>query len=280
METPARISKRTMTKYDAQFYSEVFNSSLGMPTPPTSTANDDTAHANKRRRLTPPMGLDTPCISSREIQFKRDTSYLSTPPETMSLRVTIPEPVVTKDDQRALAIRRAAARRWIPKLQGPFPKRREIGEAYKLKLMRHYTSPTTSSEPNFIKPHIDVSPRVDRLRQRFPKVLTSIPKLNLQVPGPMACAPPKATQGRKSEENNMQLKMNKNITKSEAAQRLAWKSFSATERDRIDRGREAMMESGLMVDDLNSEQRGTKNGLPEWRKKNTGKFAREKRNAI
>ncbi|EAT84384.2 hypothetical protein SNOG_08108 [Parastagonospora nodorum SN15] len=103
---------------------------------------------------------------------------------------------------------------------------------------------------------------------------------NDEVPGPMVCAPPKATQGRKSEENNMQLKMNKNITKSEAAQRLAWKSFSATERDRIDRGREAMMESGLIVDDLNSEQRGTKNGLPEWRKKNTGKFAREKRNAI
>lgn len=279
METPARISKRTMTKYDAQFYSEVFNSSLGMPTPPTSTANDDTAHANKRRRLTPLAGLDTPCISSREGHGNREASYLSTPPETMSLRVTIPEPVVTKEDQRTLAIRRAAAQRWIPKLQNPFPKRGEIGEAYKLKLMRHYTSPTTSSEPNFIKPHIDVSPRVDGLRQKFPRVLTSIPKLRLLVPDSMHLAPPRATQDRKLEDN-MQLKMNKNITKSEAAQRLAWQSFSATEKDRIDRGREAMMESGLITDDLISERRGTRNGLPEWRKKNTGTFAREKRDVI
>jgi len=279
MDTPARTSKRAMTKYDAQFYSEVFNSSLGMPTPPTSTANDDTANTNKRRRLTPPTRLDTPFISSGEGHGKQDTSYSSTPPETMSLRVTIPEPVVTKEDHRTLAIRRAAAQRWVSKLQGPFPKRKEIGEAYKLKLMRHYTSPTTSSEPNFIKPRIDVSPRVDRLRQQFPRVLTSIPKLRLLVPGSMHFAPPRATQDRKHEDN-MQLKMNKTITKSEAAQRLAWQSFSATEKDRIDRGREAMMESGLITDDLISERCGTRNGLPEWRKKITGKFAREKRDAI
>lgn len=84
-------------------------------------------------------------------------------------------------------------------------------------------------------------------------------------------------QDFKTMDDHMRLRVNKDITRSERVQRLAWKSFSATERDRVDRGREAMMESGLVVEDLVKESRGAKNGLPEWKKCTTGRFAKEKR---
>jgi hypothetical protein len=78
----------------------------------------------------------------------------------------------------------------------------------------------------------------------------------------------------------MRLRANKDITRSEQAHRLAWESFSATERDRIDREREAMMESGLIVEELIKEARGVKNELPEWKKYTTGRFAKEKRSIL
>jgi hypothetical protein len=37
-----------------------------------------------------------------------------------------------------------------------------------------------------------------------------------------------------------------------------------------------MMESGLVMGDLYKENHGAKNGLPEWRKRHTGKFSKEK----
>jgi hypothetical protein len=275
METTTKISKRTVTKYDAQFYLEVHRSNLGIPTPPTSTANDDTPHANKRRRLSPPSS-DTASIFSKDGAGEQDTPPSSATPETMSLRLIIPQPVLTKEDHRTLAIRRAAAERWRPKLQKPFPQRKEINEAYKLKLMRHYTASTTSTESNYIKPCIDISPRVNKLRERFPRMLTSIDKLRVLAPDFALAVSSTPIQDRKAEDNILQLMENKNITRSEKAQRLAWQSFSATERDRIDRGREAMMESGLVMGDLYKENHGAKNGLPEWRKRHTGKFSKEK----
>lgn len=72
------------------------------------------------------------------------------------------------------------------------------------------------------------------------------------------------------------LRANMSITKSEYAQRLAFQCFSVPEPGRIDRGREAMMVSGLREVDLTKEALDMQNKLPEWRKKRTGKFAGEK----
>jgi hypothetical protein len=193
----------------------------------------------------------------------------------MSLRLTIPQEEVTKGDRRTLAIRRAAAERWKPKLQDPYPKGKEIGSAYKLKLLRHYASQQTSSEPNFVKPRINFSPRVNKLLTRFPKMNALRTGRAPPAPGFVALELPSPAHDFQQEREHAQLRINKNITRSEEVQRLAWKSFSATESDRIDRGREAMMESGLVVDDLLREDRGQRNGLPEWRKLHTGKFASE-----
>jgi hypothetical protein len=272
-------TRRTVTKYDMQFCVDIYSYSTGMPTPPTSTANDESTPANKKRRLTPPdRGLTSRSSASQPDQVL--TPAASSPPETMSLRLIIPHPVLTKEDHRSLAIRRAAAERWESKLQKPFPKRKEVSEAYSLKLMRHYPSPTASPESNFVKPHIDISPRVITLLERFPRLCTS--NQDLQVPATQftPTAPHIIARDVRTMDGRMRLRINKDITKSEQAQRLAWQSFSATERDRIDRDREAMMESGLVMEDLINETRGVDNGLPEWKKRKTGRFAKEKRSIL
>jgi hypothetical protein len=277
MDTTTKTARRTVTKYDVQFYTDVYSWNTGMPTPPTSTANDECTSANKKRRLSPPDPGLTLTISGNAPD-KVVTPAPSPPPETMSLRLIIPHPVLTKEDHRTLAIRRAAAERWKPKLQKPFPKHKEVSEAYNLKLMRHYASPTASPESNFVRPHIEVSPRVVRLRAQFPRSCTS--NQDLQVPATRftPTAPPMTVRDVRTMDDHMRLRVNKDITRSEQAQRLAWESFSATERDRIDRDREAMMESGLVMEDLIKEARGVKNGLPEWKKCKTGRFAKENRN--
>jgi hypothetical protein len=133
----------------------------------------------------------------------------------------------------------------------------------------------TLREPNFIKPRIDVSPRVNKLLARFPKMNTSRMGRVPPAPGFAALEDPTLAQDFQRRKEFAQLRTNKNITRSEEAQRLAWKSFSATERDRVDRGREAMMESGLVMDDLLKEDQGERNALPEWRKPRTGKYAND-----
>ena len=72
------------------------------------------------------------------------------------------------------------------------------------------------------------------------------------------------------------LRANMSITKSEYAQRLAFQCFSVPEPGRIDRGREAMMVSGLREVDLSNEALDLPNKLPEWKKRRTGKFAGKK----
>jgi hypothetical protein len=109
--------------------------------------------------------LSTPTSATTNESYKSNDSSVCTPslvtlPATASLRVLIPQPVLTKDDHRNTKIRQAAARRWVSKLRKPFPKQKEITEAYNLKLMRHYRPLTTKREPDFVKPRIDTSPRV------------------------------------------------------------------------------------------------------------------------
>ncbi|KAF1842040.1 uncharacterized protein K460DRAFT_380005 [Cucurbitaria berberidis CBS 394.84] len=198
----------------------------------------------------------------------------------MRLNLKIPQKELTKDDQRTLKIRRASAERWKPKLQRPFPARREIKEAYNLKLMRHYPNQLDSTEPNFVKPHIDRSPRVDELLRQFPiPVATSISASAQTDNTNVYATPVLPTQAEidELEKQRMLLKANRIITRSEYAQRLAWKNFSSRERNRIDRGREAMLHSGLCENDLEKESAGQHNQLPEWRKRHTGRFAREQR---
>jgi hypothetical protein len=72
------------------------------------------------------------------------------------------------------------------------------------------------------------------------------------------------------------IKPNQNITDSEFAKEFAWEAFSKREKDRVDRGRQAMMVSGLDMQDLVKAMNREENGLPEWRKVKTGSFARRK----
>jgi hypothetical protein len=269
---------------------EEHRQSLTMATPAVSDASYSAEHRNKRQRLSPPYS-DSASNVNQSGEASLNTRPSSTPPEIMSLRLIIPQPQPAKGDQRALANREAAAKRWVPKLQRPFPKRKEISEAYNLKLMRHYPGPVTSPiihtntstmtasatsmEPNFIKPHINVSPRVTNLLKRFPKVYTSDFDVHASTPSYASIASTAPTEIVYTGKDNMLLRENKRITSHKFGQRLAWHCFSATERDRIDRGREAMMVSGLAQDDLAKEKKGLHNGLPEWRKERTGKFALE-----
>ncbi|KAL5120668.1 hypothetical protein ACEQ8H_001417 [Pleosporales sp. CAS-2024a] len=275
MDHTTKPSKRTVTKYDAQFYSDISQRKRGMPTPPTSTANGDTTHANKRQRLSS-QGPSTP-FSLVEDASVRNTPPASPPLQTMSLRVTIPQPAVTSGDRRTQAIRRAAAERWKPKLQQPFPKRREIVDAYTLKLMRHYAGSSTTPEPSFVRPMINTSPRVDKLRHRFPSLLTRSIRSDVTIAVSIAATAQTPNAICTQDRSNEELNKNKSITRSEYAQRLAWQSFSATEQDREDCGREALMESGLVVDELIKEHSGIKNCLPEWRQRYTSKFSSESR---
>ncbi|KAF1836986.1 hypothetical protein BDW02DRAFT_545049 [Decorospora gaudefroyi] len=203
------------------------------------------------------------------------------PKRTMCLKLEIPGHVITQNEERMLKIRRAAALRWVPKLQRPFPRPHEIKEAYKCKLLRHYTDPSVPALPDFIKPRIDTSPRVDILRKRFPLLSTSSDASAPAAREHGAKIPREDTEAEQKEiaKHRKLLWLNKRITRSESAQRLAWHAFSSREKDRIDRGREAMMRSGLWEHDLDKESMGVANGLPEWRKKTTGRFAKPKKDA-
>jgi hypothetical protein len=283
MNSTQHRSKRSRSKYEAQ------------TSPSVSTVYGNVEHPNKRRKLSPQHS------GSIENTYMTGEAGLVTPPssanpETMSLKLIIPHKQLTREDHRALAVRKAAAKRWIPKLQKPFPKGKEITEAYKLKLMRHYPSPGTSSvtspapfpnnsptrfqntlpatyrEPNFVKPPIDHAPRVTELLKRFPKVHTSDPGLQAPASGSASIAYTNPTEIEFVGNTIQALRRNHAITRHESVKRLAWQCFSATERDRIDRGREAMMISGLDEDDLRKEKRGLPNELPEWRKRHTSKF--------
>jgi hypothetical protein len=202
----------------------------------------------------------------------------------MALKLAIPYKKSTKGEQRTLAIRKASAHRWQPKLQRPFPSQSEIKLAYNLKLMRQYPNALTTNEPNFVKPRIDSSPRVDQLLRHFPlqtaRTWRSVTGRNGQPNSVYSthsfqALSSRANSLREAEASNASLQINKIITESDYVQRLAWRNFATKEWNRIDRGREAMLQSGLRTDDLDMEAQGQKNKLPEWKKLYTGKFSRK-----
>ncbi|KAH9871688.1 hypothetical protein J1614_005943 [Plenodomus biglobosus] len=223
-------------------------------------------HNNTPERSTN-RNLDSDSKRQRVGQTEIFTPPVSPQVLPQPLRITIPHEELTNTEQRILKLRIGHAERWKPKLQRPFPTKAEIKQAYQFKLMRHYTDPRTVPEPNYIKPHIDRSQRVDKLRSDFPGLSTSTSSTSLN------------TKSREEDSRfspslaKMQLERNKAITKSEAARYSAWKNFSSREEDRIDRGREAMIESGLSQEELTKESMGEPNKLPGWRKEYTSKYA-------
>jgi hypothetical protein len=197
----------------------------------------------------------------------------------MRLKLEIPRPEITKEEQRRIKRHISDARRWRPKLQRPYPDNGEIKAAYKYKLMRHYPDPLAPAMSNFVKPRIDRSPRVENLLKRFPLLATSVeastPSTTSTVTGNSRGA--RLAEWAKDKTEMEHLRDNMRITSSESAQKLAWEAFSSREQNRVDRGRNAMMHSGLWSDDLLKEDSGVANELPEWRKTKTGRFAKSAR---
>ncbi|KAH8732566.1 hypothetical protein GQ44DRAFT_602310 [Phaeosphaeriaceae sp. PMI808] len=234
---------------------------------------------NKRQRLSPSESRSSSARSTKS--NKSSDVQLQTPPpsapapKTMSLKLTIPQKELSANERRALAIRKYAAERWIPKLQRDFPQAKEMKDAYNMKLMRHYPDPSSSSVPNFIKPRIDTSPRVLDLLKRFPYPLVAPDGSKPPARGFPPLKMPTAMEVLKAEEDYANLRRNKKITASDEAQHLAWENFASPERGRKDRGREAMVESGLEYEELVKENQGLENKLPEWKKRFTGKYAQE-----
>ncbi|OAG16253.1 hypothetical protein CC77DRAFT_900293, partial [Alternaria alternata] len=186
------------------------------------------------------------------------------------LSLKIPGKEISKEEDKTPKTRAATAERREPKLKRPFPKKREeIKDPNKMKLTRHYTTndPTPLSKLPVIRPPIARSIPVEKLLE------------SLSVPDPTKNADDTkrirlATQTRRDERQNEMLKQNKSITESDYAIRLAWSCFSSNEKDRVGRERMGMMISGLEWDDLANEKKGVPNNLPEWRKTNTGRFAK------
>ncbi|KAI8937223.1 hypothetical protein NX059_006432 [Plenodomus lindquistii] len=235
------------------------------PGTPTFASGQTPGSKFKRQRTIPSNydgSLYTPPVSP-----------LTCPPpqRTMSLRLSIPHEEPTKAELRALKLRVGAAVRWQSKLQRPYPSRSEIREAYQYKLMRHYTAPQATPEPNFVKPHIDRSPRVDKLRICFPVLNTSFAGSPTNSNSKKADMPSSPTPAE------LQLRYNKDVTRSKEVRRSAWKNFSSREDGRKDRGREAMMLSGLPDEELRKESYRQPNKLPDWKKEFTSKFAKSEK---
>ena len=225
----------------------------------------------------------------------RDAPTTSTMP-SVSLTLRIPKHVPDAKERKELGARKAAAKRWVPKLQNPFPKDSEIKRAYSLKLMRHYpaapvpatsqsvetpasaqttlstnssisssTSATSTLDATFEKPVIQKSDRVTKLLKKFPTMKVSRIAFNGITTQDLA----------HDQMVSDTIHANKRNTLSQHALRLAWKDFAEPDENP---GREAMVESALPLEELMKEHRGIPNSLPEWKKYNTSKFVTEKRN--
>ncbi|KAJ4994132.1 hypothetical protein SVAN01_00609 [Stagonosporopsis vannaccii] len=207
---------------------------------------------------------------------------------TMALKLVIPIDQISPEQQKTLKRHRADAERWKPKLQRPYPKRTETKNAYPLKLMRHYPDTTGAVQPDFIKPQINKSPRLTHLLQQFPFVDTTQHVRRVATEDtsglitPPGLAVPMCARGKdlkRARLEHIQLHSNIQVTRTEYAQHLAWKSFSLPEQGRLDHGREAMVLSGLPTADLREEGMGHPNVLPDWRKPWTGHFATRQQGA-
>lgn len=220
-------------------------------------------------------------LSIPEVKFPPTPPSSAVGIATLALKLVIPTKEITSEQQRTLKRRRADAERWKPKLQRPYPKCTEMNKAYPLKLLRHYPDANVRAESNFVKPKINRSSRLSHLLQRYPLKNTTehAEVLADSMPDPTTSIGVAISMSARGEElkeprsTHAELQHNIRITGSEHAQWLAWKSFSLPEQGRVDRGREAMVQSGLDTDDLAWEARGVQNRLPDWKRPWTGRFA-------
>jgi hypothetical protein len=262
-----------------------------------STARDpstmDTMTENHiKRQRQEDVAKFTPALVSSTFYVTPPCSAPSTSTKpTLSLALKIPKHVPDAKEKRDLASRKGAAKRWVPKLQGSFPKEAEIKRAYPLKLMRHYplvpapagfqsvgtpapvptalsastsssssASATITPDANFVKPMIHKSARVSKLLKTFPA-------LNIPATTSAPMTAQKLTIMGKQELNK--LHGNKLVTISQEAVKLAWKGFAKPhDNPRV----EAMVESALPLEELEKEHQGVTNKLPEWKKWRTSKF--------
>ncbi|CAI6340317.1 unnamed protein product [Periconia digitata] len=239
-------------------------------------------HSTKRPRLDsyPTNTFSNPSSSSRsDIDSGYFSGSLATPSPSanttnnrkVSLKLIIPDHVLTRTEKRQLAVRRTAAIKWerSGKLQRPEPDQKEISSSYNLKLMRHYPaadadpseSTHTASQDCFVKPIIQKSSRVTNLLANYPY-------------GTVPTKHPDASSSRGSLVGGgiQDLQRNRQITENTLGTQLAWRSFSWPDRGE----REIMVESALGTDDLEREIRGLPNSLPEWKKFKTSQFAKQK----
>ncbi|OSS54999.1 hypothetical protein B5807_00402 [Epicoccum nigrum] len=201
---------------------------------------------------------------------------------TMALKLTIPREQTTRDELAKVNRHKSDAERWKPKLQRPYPRQSEIKRAYPLKLLRHYPDSTVQPQPDFQRPKIDKSPRVSRLLQQFPLLETNKKRtLTIIYPSPDPATPASLAIPLSALREdlsytrlaNPELQWNQYLTQTDHARYWAWQAFSLPELDRVDRGREAMVHSGLDEVDLQRENHGWPNGLPDWKRPWTGRFA-------
>ncbi|KAI4711075.1 hypothetical protein J4E89_003639 [Alternaria sp. Ai002NY15] len=142
---------------------------------------------------------------------------------TMRLKLEIPRRDISKEEERKLKIRKAAAKRWVPNLQRPPPQLKEINAAYNNKLMRHYTDGTAAPSDNIIRPPINRSARVDALLATLP--LQPAQKL----PKPLS---QEQAEHREQVRVAALLEPNRKITESAYAKELAKEAFSSNGKPR------------------------------------------------
>lgn len=248
---------------------------------PLHDGSTDTSHETQLRQVKRrSLRLNAPSPNSTSHPFVDPHWQIS--PQSAALKVDIPSKPPTQKEETILKQRKAAAKRWESKLQRPMPTASEIKAAYPLKLLRHYKGPADTLPAPIVRPAVQKSARVQGLLNSFtiqskPSVSLDMPPTGVTVTSPSGpvqqSTPVHVTTWYKPEisKDDINWRTNKTIIQSEFAKELAWKCFSSSDRGKPDWCRSAMMQSGLLSEELVKEHKGETNKLPHWSKYKTEK---------
>ncbi|KAH3939687.1 hypothetical protein HBH98_244170 [Parastagonospora nodorum] len=204
-----------------------------------------------------------------------ETPTVAKPGKTKELRVTVPRADHGIVKNKTLNERRASRSKHA-KLQQPYLSLTELNAAPNLALVRHYPRQPhdANGEDNFVKPRIQTSARVKGLLRNYP-ITSAADYSDIEYASDDFNLRPRLdTGGVKTQVVvNRTLALNEYHTGGRKAKRIAWECFATEETDRVDRGREAMIVSGLLTTDLDAEEDGRPNHLPPWRQWSTNKLA-------
>ncbi|KAF2000119.1 hypothetical protein P154DRAFT_599549 [Amniculicola lignicola CBS 123094] len=185
----------------------------------------------------------------------------STLDNKIALRLEIPkDPAPTTQQKRVVAIRKAAAARWRPKLQRDFPSEDEVKRAYTGKLLRHYVGTGPEAAP--VLPPIKKSARVMTLLRSFPQSLSGLKSKHAE--SVKALLAQKCAVQRDKEILKRNLKI---INDNDNTTALAARCFG-----KMTEWHNQWL-TGFADEDLRKEEKGAENKLPEWKKWKTGRFA-------